>query len=138
MNEEQTELAKKQRREDIAEHAYNIVKQYLGVNDAGKIPGFVSTLQQMHAAKPSKADSIFDKLVKKDPEMSKAYQLVRDFGAGDTEARLLIVRTMEVAVEKNMQGDETMARLAGTQGKDFSKIEKDEIIKPMADAGRRR
>ncbi len=49
-----------------------------------------------------------------------------------------MMRTMEIAVEKSVSADPTTARLAGIEGKDFAKVEKDEIVKPLADAGKRR
>ncbi len=136
VNEDKTELAKKQRREEIAEHAYNSIKSYMGVGDPDRIPGIVSTLRQIQAAKPKDQDKVVEKLIKDNPEIGMAYQLVRDFGTGKNEAIGLIVRTMEIAVERDMQGNKFTAPLAGNR--DLSKIEKDEIIKAMSDAGKRR
>jgi hypothetical protein len=136
IDESRVYVNKKDGRDDMAEHAYDIVKHLIGSDNPANIAGFREVLRASNDSGRQR-DTLLAERIEKSPNLQTAYQLLRDMGGGKSESVQIIRRSMEHAIDNQMSKDSTTARLAGLENYDPAKAAKD-VTKTIASWLKRR
>lgn len=136
IDEDRIYVQKKDRRDDMSEHAYDIIKYHIGFDNPDNIDGFREILKASNDSGKLR-DTLLVERIEKSENLKIAYQLLRDMGGGKSEAVQIIRRTMEHAVDNFMSKDPITAKLAGLENYDPARAAKD-VTKTIASWLKRR
>ena len=136
IDESRVYVNKKDERDDVAEHAYEIVKHLIGADNPDNLAGFREVLRAADNSGRQRDTLLADK-IEKSPNLQTAYQLLRDMGGGKSESVQIIRRSMEHAVDSHLSKDPAMAKVAGLENYDPARAAKD-VTKSVASWLKRR